>query len=266
MNDASPTDPAADELRRLLRDDELVVDPSQRERAIGAALAVADGLGITATAISPPTEPDPDTTHRDGVVTPLRREPARRLRLVASIAAGVLVVAGIAGVLVDPGSRSTSDSSSSEESADLETLTSDTAASDSAGASQADSAEGLSAPNSPTSTVAAPPDVAAAARAPGEFELSPATGLFDLGEVADLQTLIDSTRAIPALDAPTTGVAGGSAGFCATVLASSDAVAVAVARVAGAGADVVVARSTAAGTEGVVLVLSTPGCTLLASG
>ena len=242
MSDSSPTDPSSDELRRLLRTDELGVDPQQRESAIGAALAIVDelaaGTSTGSRAVSDGPELVPFAPRRD----------RRRLRAVATAAAVLLVFAGVASVIAYPLSQGSGGGSPEGSAAELRTGAPDSAA------------ESLSTTTMPASMPADPSQ-----RAAGGFDAL-STGLLELGEFSDAQAVI---AAAPLTTDPDTAAAASApavdpSSSCGLVLSSSASVVVAVARLAGA--PVLVARSTSAGGDGTVSVLSSPDCTLLASG
>ena len=235
MSDSSPTDPSSDELRRLLRTDELGIDPQQRESAIGAALAIVDelaaGTSTGSRAVSDGPELVPFAPRRD----------RRRLRAVATAAAVLLVFAGVASVIAYPLSQGSGGDSPEGSAAELRTGAPDSAA------------ESLSTTTMPASMPADPSQ-----RAAGGFDAL-STGLLELGEFSDAQAVI---AAAPLTTDPDTAVNPSSS--CGLVVSSSASVVVAVARLAGA--PVLVARSTSVGGHGTVSVLSSPDCTLLASG
>ena len=253
MSDSSPTDPSSDELRRLLRTDELGVDPQQRESAIGAALAIVDelaaGTSTGSRAVSDGPELVPFAPRRD----------RRRLRAVATAAAVLLVFAGVASVIAYPLSQGSGGDSPEGSAAELRTGAPDSAAESQDGAGVT-SDETISTTTVPTPMPADPSQGAA-----GGFDAL-STGLLDLGEFSDAQAVI---AAAPLTTDPDTAAAASApavdlSSSCGLVLSSSASVVVAVARLAGA--PVLVARSTSAGGDGTVSVLSSPDCTLLASG
>lgn len=261
MSDSSPpapdtNDPTATELRRLLRADELGIDPQQRERAIGAALAAADerpGPARDDRSSDAPIPLDPNVERR--------RDP-RRLRVVAAAAAVLIVVAGTATILSQQGG---SQSSSSEDAgAALSTAVPSAAESskDAAGdaAIGSDGSVASTDPQASTTTGSS----RQAPGADGDFPGIVTVALPALGEFGDAASLLAASAGLVDTTSARSGDVSGSATACTAVLSAAGAQPVATATILGAPVLVAVS-ATSPSTIGRQLVLASADCTMVAN-
>jgi len=268
-----PLDPTEQAVRDLLRHDEVGVDPAQRDRAVFAALAVADEVlpdaGSADGEARPVTPADVplEVPHHPSTVVPLPSRPRPGLRVLAVAAAIVLVGAG--AVVVGGGGSSNDESTAMNDSSgqdssspalqdSAESAPSGGGAADSSATADGDAAERQEqeAP-SPTTTAQGPTSAAEPALPPGVVVLGPRP---------DIASVLRAAVALTTGDAPSTTSAPANAQLppCPGVLDDLAAQPLAVATIGDA--PVLVVRAVDPGTVPLLTVLALPDCAVLGRG
>lgn len=262
------SDDTRDELRRLLRD-EPEIDPSVRERNLTAALAAA---------VEPPLQLDPALPRPQPVAAPahvlprtpassvthLDRRRAGRMRVLAIAAAVVVVVGGLAAV--NWGQGLTSSSSSGEETADAGKAVTDHADADAQGGADGSNADSSATAAAPEASASERADEASTTTIAGSGQFATGDGLVSLGSFDDLGQLFDAAEGLAAAggSSPAATDSSAIAGPCVDSLAPMrvDAAATATFR----DTPVLVVRATDPTGRTSTVVLSSPGCAVLAQG